>query len=725
LVARIIKNLAAVLPLAVILGFWLALADSFHVFATSPILLESLKATSLILVYGCLTTLIMMLGFAAVVSAIATLADTRAGLEPARHAGLVIGAVVFLLPFAVVYFGLGLKQGHLNLLDPRLLFPLLGAAIISWLLGKLAASYVERVYDPSNWLELLWRHYSAVAGLGIFVFGTSMTQFNSMKEEAYRTRLAFLNIENILYYLIFVVAGLVSWWVLRLLFRRLAKAGPAFVFGLISIFIAIPLIVWLRPSPPNNPDKHNPNPGSRGRNVVLISVDTLRYDRLGCNGNEHIQTPNIDALAEESVVFGNCISPIPLTIPSHASMLTGLNPRSHNLRVQDYYLDPLITTLPERLSEEGFTCGGFVSMAMMRGKNTKFDQGFHYYDDYWVFPDKKRYFPPETRYFFAGKAVAKVFTGRASVPTSYERTAEVTVSSALRWLDCVKDDDFFCFFHIFDPHWDYDAPEPYKTMYDPDYDESRLGYSRQMKQSIWDNKLQLDQDDIDHIIARYDGEVTYSDAQVGLLLNRLKELGLWDETLIILTSDHGESLEHDYFFSHADRTYQSCIHVPLIIKPFYGSNGKRWDNLCTNADYFPTICEALGIRIPDGLDGKSLAGLLGEYEGDDYVPHPVIFSESYAFDNYNIQHYGRTYAVIRDGWKIIYSPYAFPYVPIHQYFDLSSDPDEMNNLYESSRDEADSLFSVLLKWVEEDKLPVHGLWGRIERENLKTLQYLN
>lgn len=725
MVTRIIKNLAAALPLGIVLALWLTLADSFHVVAASVKLLGSVKAMSLLLVYGCLTTQFVTLGLFAVVSIIVTVADVRGRFDTAKHAGRVIGIIVFLLMFGLAFFMLGWPSSNFHLLDPRLTFPMLGFLVVGWLVGRLAASYCGRNYKPENRLRIVGSHYAVTAGLAVFVFGSFMAQYNSLREMIYITGYFSLNLENYLYYLMFIIAGLLSWWVLRLIFKRLAQRSWAHVLGLMAIFIIIPLVIFLRPAPQNNPDKHNPNPGNTGRNVILISIDTLRYDRLGCNGNNEIDTKYIDELADESVIFNNCIVPIPLTLPSHSTMLTGLNPRTHGLRVQDYFLDEKFTTLAEKLSDEGFTCGGFVSMAILRAKNSNLNQGFHYYDDYWIFEDESRIFPPEVKYFFAGKVVNKIFTGRAAVPNRYERRAEFAVDGALKWLDYVKDEDFFCFFHIFDPHWDYNAPEPFKNKYDPDYDETVLDFNRELKHLIWANKIKVDQGDIDHIIARYDGEVTYADQQLGRLFKRLKDLGLWDETMIILTSDHGESFDHDYYFGHADRVYQSCIHVPLIIKPFGGANGEKRDMLVSNADLFPTVCEALGIMPGDEVEGKSLMPILSEAPAEDYVHHPFLFSESYAFDNYNIQHYGKVYGITRGNEKLIYSPFAFPYAPIYQYYDLSDDPDEENNLYDLHTSAADDLFKVLKKWVEEDEKSMQGIFGRIEKENLESLQYLN
>ncbi len=724
MITRIRENLFTVLPIAIIFGLWITLADAFRVVFGSVKLLGSFKSLALLLTYGCITTQASVIGITIIISVIATLADPRGGLTPLRHSGRVVGILVFIIATTAGMFAIGNLASSFHPMDPRFSIPFLGVLAVGVILGRLSAAYICRTYNPAKWAQTLAKQYALTVGVSVFVFGLFMAQFNTLKEEIYRTGFASPTLENMLFYPIFFVGAAAVWGIVRDIAGRLAKRSGSWVIALILLSIIAPMIIYLRHAPPNNPDKHNPNPGDRDRNIMLISMDTVRYDMPGFDFNTRIQTPNIDSLAAESVIFDDCIVPIPLTLPSHTSMLTGLTPRHHGLRVQDYHLDPSILTLAERLSDKGFTCGAMISMAILRGANSNLNMGFQYYDDFWVYDNQSKWWPQEVKFFIGGKIINKIFTGRGGTPGRYERKAEQTVDSAINWMDKVKGDDFFCFLHLFDAHWDYNAPEPYTTMYDPNYN-GELRFDRDLKNYIWENKLQIDQRDIDHLKARYEGEITYADAQLGRVFSRLKELGLWDKTMIILTADHGESFEHDYFFGHADRVYQSCIHVPLIIKPFGGASGQRTDVLCSNYDFFPTICTALGISIPDNLDGKNLMDFVnGPAIPGDQV-RPYMLSESYAFANYNIQHYGKVYTIIRDHKKLIYSPYAFPYAPIYQYYDLSVDAGETNNLYDPDNPEIQSLESLLDRWVAEDEAPKHGIPGRVERENLKSLQYIN
>jgi len=600
----------------------------------------------------------------------------------------------------------------------------MGVLFIGWLLGRFSAAYITGTYKPANWPRLIGVQFSAVAGTAVFIFGTAIAHFRGMTGQFYRIVAVAISLENVLYYVIFMVAGLAVWGLLHYFFRRFAHNGVRSVLAIFLLTVVIPLLLFCRPGKPDNPDAHNPKPSDRGRNVILISVDTLRYDRVGWKINGKSLTPSLDEFAAESVIFDQCIVPMPVTVPSHCSMFTGLIPRNHGVRVQTNPLETHITTITEQLSEKGYTCGGIVAVKLLTGQNSGLDRGFHYYDDFWIWRDESRYFPLEIKHLTSGKIMNLIMTGRPRRLNRFQRRAEPVIDTTLNWLDKVKDDDFFCFLHLFDPHWPYDAPEPYTKMYDKDYDGPVEFHPDLLNTHAISYDEKATQDDFDHLVARYDGEVTYTDSQLKRLFDGLKEHGLWDETMIILTADHGESFEHDYFFDHTLRVYQSCIHVPLIIKPFGGADGKRVDALCSTVDIFPTICDALGIQTPDGLDGVSLKPFIEGVAEEGYVAHPEMYSESYPFA-IGDQGCGRTYSIIKGDDKLIYSPYAYPYAPRYRLYELTGDPDEKLNLADYPSVLFDELSLLLDKWVKADKGLDMGILGPDERETLKALQYLN
>jgi len=714
---RIRENLAAVLPISAAISFWLPIADSFFIVNGSTKLLGGIASTALVLTYSCLATLTVTLFFTAVISILVSVIDRDGRPARSNHSGRVIGILLFLIITASSYsrmYGLLLTY---KLVDPRAAFPIMGILFVACLVARVAAISIGRIYNPSAWDRMLGGQYALAAGTSVFVFGTMMSLYRS-------TSLSMpFDGGDIIYYPIFLLAGIIAWAILSRLFRFLSNRNSLFTPGLIVLLIIITLLLFVRPAAPDNPDVHNPNLYKRGRNVVLISIDTLRYDRLHCNGNETIETPSIDTLSEQSINFDNCIVPMPITVPSHCSMMTGLTPRNHGVRSMMSPLADSHLTLAEILAQEGFTCGGFTAVSLISGQNSALDQGFHYYDDYWIFEGESVYFPREVKYSYAGRILNKFLAERITTLSRFERRAEPTVDSAIRWLEYVKDEDFFCFIHVFDPHWDYDAPEPYTVKYDPGYD-SPLSEHPNPQKLLTGHTLKLNERDINHLAARYDGEVTYTDHHLGRFFDKLRDLGLWDETMIILTADHGESFEHDYYFGHNDRVFQSTIHVPLMIKPFAGTGGERTDTLCSNTDFLPTICDVLGLPAPSGLDGVSLAGFMNGTAAEDEQAHPYVFSETYFVDG-NPQNYGKMYSINRGMEKLISSPYGYPYVPKYQYYNLDIDRGENLNLYEMFKGDIVDLTLLLDGWADADEDVLGEATGLIERENLKSLQYLN
>ena len=222
------------------------------------------------------------------------------------------------------------------------------------------------------------------------------------------------------------------------------------------------------------------------RNVLLISIDTCRADYLSCYGYPRETTPNIDELAREGILFENVISPVPLTLPAHSSMLTGTIPPYHRVHNNiDYKLGLSNVTLAEILKEVGFTTSAFISSFIMDSQ-FGLDQGFDTYNDSF----EKTY---------------------SSVGIN-ERKAGETSRLAAQWLDEHKDESFFLFLHYYDPHKSYEPPKPFASKFPQN---------------------------------PYAGEIAYTDDYIGQVITRLKELGLYDSTLIIITSDHGEMLgEH-------------------------------------------------------------------------------------------------------------------------------------------------------------------------------------
>jgi arylsulfatase A-like enzyme/predicted Zn-dependent protease len=291
---------------------------------------------------------------------------------------------------------------------------------------------------------------------------------------------------------------------------------------------------------------------SSGGPLILISIDTLRADRLPLYGYKGTRTPNIDAFAKDAAVFERAYSHSPQTLPAHTSMLTGRLPFEHGVRDNiGFSVKSTETLLQQLLKERGFSTGGFVSAYVMR-KATGIGRGFDVFDDD---------LPPAS----SEASVAQV-----------QRDGMATFAAARRWLESLSTDRFFLFFHIYEPHTPYRPPARYAA------------YSRP-----------------------YDGEIAYADEIVGALLQLLRERGVYDRATIVLVSDHGEGLGDHGELEHGVFLYDESIRVPLVVKlPHRQASGSRVRTVVQLIDLLPTILQLTGTSSPGGLRGRSLAPLL-------------------------------------------------------------------------------------------------------------------
>jgi tetratricopeptide (TPR) repeat protein len=242
--------------------------------------------------------------------------------------------------------------------------------------------------------------------------------------------------------------------------------------------------------------------------VILISIDTLRSDRLPAYGYDRVSTPNLDALRADSILYERAYSHCPLTLPSHASMLTGLLPADHGVRDNvGYRLDAKIATLPELLKKNGYATGAAISAFVLR-RDSGIARGFDFYDD----------------------DVEPI--GKADAIGRVQREGRDTIAAASQWLDGVAGKPFFFFLHLYEPHTPYSAPEPFRSQYkDP-----------------------------------YDAEIAHVDQIVGEFFESLKRRGVYDEAMIILLSDHGEGLNDHGEEEHGIFLYREALQVPLLVK---------------------------------------------------------------------------------------------------------------------------------------------------------------
>lgn len=305
-------------------------------------------------------------------------------------------------------------------------------------------------------------------------------------------------------------------------------------------------------------------------NILLVTIDTLRPDRLSCYSPKYVQTPRIDALASSGALFERGIAHVPLTLPSHASILTGLLPPKHGISENSKSIvSDKFPTLATVLKAAGYSTGAFVGSFALSSERG-LTPGFDVYDDHYP---------------------RKVVTG-----TLYpERIAEKVIGPALEWL-ARQSGKWFLWVHLWDPHAPYDPPEPYASRFKNE---------------------------------PYAGEVAYVDAELGKLLDAVQKKEGPGKTLIILTGDHGESLGEHGEMEHGYFAYNSTIWIPLIIagpeiRP------SRVKEFVSHVDIFPTVCEVLGLKKPADLAGTSLTPLL---KGRTRKSPPIYFESLDAYLN--------------------------------------------------------------------------------------------
>jgi len=406
--------------------------------------------------------------------------------------------------------------------------------------------------------------------------------------------------------------------------------------------------------------------------VLLVTLDTVRYDAVACNEVARwIQTPYVDALAADGLRFEQAIAQSPTTTPSHCSIMTSTYPNTHDA-LNGKPMHPHLPTLAECLRENGYETVAFTSSTTTRSLNSGLDRGFDRYVDSlvpWAEVFSRDEFQNLIAFYLAGVAVHSQIRG------------DVVTRRALRWLEGRGDGPFFCWLHYFDPHNPYDPPGTYAEMY-LDYVHADTPMRRERE--------------------LYAGEVTYADAQVGEIVEALKKRGEYDDTLIIITSDHGEGFGEKHWsyteYAHGDNLYDTTQRVPLIIKPASSLGtvrGSRVREQVELIDLAPTVLEVLGIPQPETFAGRSLGRMLA----GDLRPGPE--RPAYALtwvEAYDPKKPQTTKAFVR---KLALRTLRWKYVVVDQFFqeelyDLAADPREITNV----EDQHPELCAEFLKQVQ-------------------------
>ncbi len=382
--------------------------------------------------------------------------------------------------------------------------------------------------------------------------------------------------------------------------------------------------------------------------IILISLDTLRADHLGIYGYHRDTSPSIDAFANESVVFDNAVVQSPWTLPSHMSIMTSLYPSFHGLdnkgsqRLADEH-----TTLAEFLQEGGYQTAAFTGGSWVSGR-FGFNRGFDSFDD-------------------------QGWYGIASI-----------LPKVKKWLDENKQNPFFLFIHCYDIHHPYNPPPPYNSMFhDFIYRGNLIPSAKALMNS---SKKKLSNEDVRHLIALYDGGIRYTDEEIGKFLSYLREARLYEQTLIIITSDHGEAFKEHGELLHGQLYYRPNLHVPLIVRiPNYPKKEIRVSELVQSIDLLPTILDIARRPAHPKAQGESLLPLIkrqknqfNRFLGSILSPFERGSSVAFAEHRSNKQTY-RWSIITDDGYQMISSPDS----SYSQLFNISTDPLAQNSIAQS------------------------------------------
>lgn len=412
------------------------------------------------------------------------------------------------------------------------------------------------------------------------------------------------------------------------------------------------LLVILCSSCYNGGSKENKN-----FNIILISIDTLRADHIGCYSGKNDQTPNINKYCFQGIQFLYAFAHNPVTLPSHINILTGALPLYHNIHDNiGFRLNKSDITLAEYLKKNEFKTAAFVG-AFPLDSRFGLDKGFDLYDDNY---------------------------GEKSAPGIFyftERPSDKVVNAAINWLKNNQSQKWFIFLHLFDPHQPYAPPSPFKEKY---------------------------KDDL------YSGEIAFVDHSLGTLFDYLKNNKLEENTLVIITSDHGEGLGEHGENTHGYFAYNSTLHIPLIIyNPFIFKQHKIITTYVSHIDIFPTICEILNLPKPSHLQGQSLLNFISKNKNNN---NPIYFESLSAY-------YNRNWAPLKG---FIYNNSKFIDSPIPELYNLTNDFNEIKNIYNKGKHSnlKTKLDSLIKQYSSNSLQETRVLLDKQSLEALKSLGYV-
>jgi len=485
--------------------------------------------------------------------------------------------------------------------------------------------------------------------------------------------------------------------------RRIEQGGAVLltllVCALVSVSLTGPFSLGSSAKAEASPEAMaGPQEDEERPNILWIVMDTVRADHLSSYGYYRDTTPAIDEIAAQGALFEQAISAAPWTLPSHASMFTGLYPHSHGTDAEHQWLDDDFLTVAEVLRAHGWETYGYTNN-YFAGPRTNLDQGF---DTFVVgFPDKAQALPELTNHLrvkFVGQ--------KTQIVSLQDDGAHRTNETVKKWMnDATRAGrPFFIFINYMEVHAPYRPPKEFAV---PFLDRNTtFEDAMSVNQDYYDyvtGKLEVDSEDFESLSALYDGALAYLDFKIGQLVDYLRELGVLDSTVVIITSDHGESLGDHNLMGHQLSVYDTLLHVPLIIRyPDAFDPGTVVQEGVQLVDLLPTVLDIAGID-RDGIEhhGYSLLRERGGLVSRPLVAEYAIFGNvlellTRANPSFDVSTYARRLKAIRtEELKYIWSSDGRD-----ELYHISQDPGELNNLIDTEPEKARELKGLLNEWLE-------------------------
>jgi len=427
----------------------------------------------------------------------------------------------------------------------------------------------------------------------------------------------------------------------------------------------------------------------KGPNIILISIDCLRADHLSCYGYHRNTSPNIDRLAKEGVLFKNAFSQATWTLPSHASIFLSQYVWRHKVdEIRRKRLADWCITLAEILKNKNYTTAAFTG-GVGASSTYGFNQGFEIYEE--------------------------------SIPGSCRRhEISFYIDKLLGWLESVRDRKFFLFIHTYDVHSAYNPPASYFDLYTNGYPERKwLKTSEGVIAGCKTDISKFTPKEIDYIMAVYDGAINYVDNELGKIFEKLHQLGIDENTIVIGTADHGEAFGEHGRLGHELEPYIELVHVPLIIKGPGISKGRTYENFVQHIDIVPTILEILNIHQSKQMQGRSFLALMKNCEIEDNLKTYSLGQE--------IDEPARSFCISLRTKKWTY---IMNQIGPDELYDQADDPKEQNNIIEKKPLVAQKLEKELEDFIastseEEPQVAEEVHVDEELKERLKSLGYLH